>query len=276
MEYLQKRIVYKSRADVFSLWFLGDLHLGSASCDEAAIVETVKHIKADPRALWVGVGDLGEFIPRQDWRARQTQLASWLRGEEDEKDYEDDLVAKELDVIADKLHPIAKKCLGLVRGNHEDKHLTTFGRNVQRDICKRLQVDNLTDEAWIRVLFNRCEEDGHTQTLDLYCHHGWFSGRKSGGKVNNLHDLLGRWNADIVAVGHGHERVIAPPLITERVNRAGNLEEWRRYSLMTGSFMRTHEAGKTSYASGKGFAPNDIGAVCIEFVPDKNRLEARV
>jgi hypothetical protein len=275
METLEKRIKYASRSDVFSLYFLGDLHVGSASCDEAAIATTVKEIKADPLAYWIGLGDLCEFISRHDFRFRQSQLATWLRG--DELEYSDDLVAKEIEITTAKLKPIADKCLGLLYGNHEDKQLTAFDRDVHRELVKGIGVNSLSDEAWIRMVFRRGGKLGNAGTvLDIYCHHGWFAGRKAGAKVNNLHDLFGSWDADIIAVGHGHERLIAPPFITMRMNQTGQIEERRRYALMTGSYMRSHVVGNTSYASAKGFRPTDIGAVKLTFAPDKRRIAGEV
>lgn len=272
METITKRIVYESRTDEFTLWFLGDLHIGSAACDEAAIAATVRAIRDDPFSYWVGLGDMAEFISRHDWRFRHGSLARWLRGLD--CDYGDDLIAAEVDIVVDKLAPIADRCLALIAGNHEDKQLATFDRNVHREVCRRLGVLGMTDEAWIRLIFSTPQR--HSVNLDIYAHHGWFAGRKSGSKVNNLHDLLLSWNVDIVAVGHGHERLIAPPLVTWRMGANKQLQEWRRYGVMTGSYMRAHTAGITSYASAKGYRPNDIGAVRLFFCPDKRWLRGEI
>lgn len=280
MEVFNRRIRYGSRTDVFSLWFLGDLHVGAASCDEGAIKATVKAIKSDPLALWLGVGDLAEFISPHDWRFRLSQLAQWVR--DDELEYGDDIVNAQIERVIGLLKPIADKCLGLLCGNHEDRQLTTFDRNVHRAVwqgmlaeCK--EVQNLQDEALGRLTFTRGRRGpGHTTTLDIYVHHGWFAGRKSGAKVNNLHDLLLSWNVDIVAVGHGHERVIAPPFVTMKLDANGQPAEWRRYALMTGSYFRSHQQGATSYSSTKGYRPNDIGAVRLYYQPDKGRLWGEV
>lgn len=276
MEVLTRRIRYSSRSDVFSLWFLGDLHLGSASCDEDAIKATVKAIRADPLALWVGLGDMAEFISRTDYRFRQGQLAKWLRG--DELEYGDDLIDAEIERVITRLKPIAGQCLGLLYGNHEDRQHTAFDRNVHRKVWQGLlaeckDVQNLSDEALVRLIFVRGRTGrGHTSTLDLYLHHGWFAGRKAGAKVNNLHDLFAAWDVDVIAVGHGHERLLAPPLVTIRLDATGQPVERRRYALMTGSYLRTHTPGATSYASTKGYRPNDVGAVRLFYQPDKGRL----
>ena len=278
METFARRIRYASRGDVFSLWWLGDLHVGSAACDEDAIKADVKRIKDDPLALWLGVGDLAEFIPHGDWRLKQSQLAQWLRGEPE--DYGDDIVDAEIQRVSTLLEPIAGQCLGLCWGNHEERIHRAFDRNVHRKVWQALLAQNkdisdLTDEALGRLVFTR-GRGGHSTTLDIYAHHGWFAGRKSGAKVNNLHDFLLSWNVDIVAVGHGHERVVAPPLVTIRLDQNGEPAEWRRYALMTGSYSRSHVKGSTSYASGRAFRPNDVGAVRLYYRPDRQELWAEV
>jgi hypothetical protein len=273
MEVVQKRIRYASRTDVFSLWFLGDLHVGAASCDERAIRDTVKQIRADPLALWFGLGDLAEFIPRQDFRFRQSRLAPWLRGLD--ADYCDDLIDQQLRWIVTELTPIADKCVGMLYGNHEDKHLAKWERDVHRHVCREMKVENLTNEALVRLVFFRGRASD-ARKLDVYVHHGWFAGRKSGAKVNNLHDLFASWDVDIAAVGHGHDRMIAPPFTTLYLNAANELAKRRRYALMTGSYLKTHEQGVTCYASDKGYRSTDMGAVRLLFGPNHNELHGEI
>jgi len=258
MECMTRRIRHTSRTDVFTLWFLGDLHIGSAACDEDAIRRTVRAIADDPNALWIGLGDMAEYIPRSDWRFRQSRLAPWLRGLE--ADYCDDIVAAQIERLVAVLSPIADKSLGALTGNHEDKMLARFERDVHGEMCRRLQIANLSDEAMIRLAFTRYS---HVHTVDVYVHHGWFASRKSGAKVNNLHDMFLTWDVDIIAVGHGHERVVAPAVWSFALDKAGNLVSRRRIALMTGSFLRAHVEGATSYASAKGYRATDVGAVSV-------------
>lgn len=267
-----RRIEYASRSDVFTLWFLGDLHVGAANCDEEAIRADVRAIQNDPTALWFGLGDMCEFINRQDWRFRQSQLARWVRGLD--ADYCDDIVAAEVERAVALLSPVADKCAGFVAGNHEDKILARFERDVQREICRRLGVADLGDVAWVRLLFKRSCGHG-TTALDVVLAHGVFASRKDGAKVNNLQDLLLAWNADIVAVGHGHTRLIAPPVATLRVAKNGDVVRWRRYALMAGSYLETYKSGR-GYAERKLYRPNDAGPVRLFFQPDRERLWAEV
>jgi hypothetical protein len=249
------------------------LHIGSASCDEAAIRNTVRAIVADERAFWFSLGDLAEYIPRSDFRFRQSRLAPWLRGLE--TDYCDDLVAKQIERLCEILAPIAPRCLGAVYGNHEDRLLARFERDVHREVCRRLQIADLSDEAIARLIFTRGRTANSTQ-LDIYLHHGWFASRKAGAKVNNLHDLFLTLDVDIAAVGHGHERIVAPPLVTLRLNKEGELTYRRRIALMTGCFFRTHAEHVTSYASARGYRAGDVGGVVVRICPSTREMTAEI
>jgi len=96
--------------------------------------------------------------------------------------------------------------------------------------------------------------------------------RKSGAKVNNLHDLFASWDVDIIAVGHGHDRMIAPPFTTLYMAQNGELAKRRRYALMTGAYLKNHEQGVTCYASDKGYRSADLGAVRLLYKPNRHEL----
>jgi hypothetical protein len=286
METLIKRFRYRSRGQVYKLWFLSDFHVGNACCDETLLRKTVREIRAEADA-WkkadeekstdmpvyppvFTLGDDGEFISRQDWRFRQSQLAPWLRGLE--CDYCDDLVQAEEDRAVAIQEPIKDLILGKLWGNHEDKQLRAFERNVARNICNRLGVPALQECAYVRLIFAR-GKNSDVRTLDLFLHHGWFAGRTATAKEGNLLKILADWDVDIAAVGHGHARHVAEPRLFTRLNQEGTaLTKRRRYALMTGAFLESHVIGTTNYASQSGYAPSDLGPVTAFFKPIEGRL----
>lgn len=271
MEILVKKVAYSNVNESFHLWGIGDIHLASASCDEDGLRRTVDKIGEDDHALWYSVGDLAEFIARQDIRFRPSSLAPWMRDLEDED--ADDILSVEIEHVVNALKPIADKCIGMVYGNHEDKLLARFERNAHREICRKLGTINLGDEALVRLLFER---DRHKRALTLYLFHGVTAGRKDGAKVNTLTDMFTSWDVDIIAIGHGHKRVVIPPVITVGLDNRGNYIEKRRYGIMVGGFAKSHERGTSSWASRKGFPPNDVGPVVLTYCPEKHKLTAEV
>ena len=51
-------VPYKT-GDVFSLYPIGDVHLGSVNCDKDLFDATIKRIRDDPKALWPNVRVIG-------------------------------------------------------------------------------------------------------------------------------------------------------------------------------------------------------------------------
>ena len=77
MNILRRHWLDVGRADKYSLYPLGDVHLGAAACDEKAFRAVVNRIATDDRAYWVGLGDYclssdTEILTDQGWRSFDT------------------------------------------------------------------------------------------------------------------------------------------------------------------------------------------------------------
>ena len=83
MRVIKRELFGVSRADVFRLHPIGDVHLGAAACDELQFERVVSRIAEDDRGYWVGIGDYCDFINRQDRRFDLDAMADWLHGERD-------------------------------------------------------------------------------------------------------------------------------------------------------------------------------------------------
>ena len=106
-------VYYPSRKTIFRLYYLTDLHIGAKACDERQLKRDIETIKNDPYALWIGGGDYVDGICQAgDRRYRPSILARWALGH-------DDVMKVERKHTVGLLSPIAKKCVGLLKGNHE-------------------------------------------------------------------------------------------------------------------------------------------------------------
>ena len=74
---LQTRRIEYEPGDCYTLYPLGDVHFGSANCDVQAFDDVVMEIRQNPKALWIGMGDMVESIAPNDKR--------WHAGGVDEK-----------------------------------------------------------------------------------------------------------------------------------------------------------------------------------------------
>ena len=132
MRVMRREWTDTSRSDVFRLYPLFDVHLGSVACDEVHFRRVVAEIEADDNALWIGGGDYAEFITSKDWRFDARTLAPWITI----KDL-GDLAAAQRDRFAKIVRPIAHKCLMFLEGNHE----LSIRKHYERDIYRELAGD---------------------------------------------------------------------------------------------------------------------------------------
>jgi len=96
----------RCEVDAKKLWLvpLGDVHLGSPTCDVQKFLETVKFIKESGYKV-VLMGDLLES-------ANKSSVGSgWVEQTQSPQE--------QLDAIADLLHPIREQVIVLLTGNHE-------------------------------------------------------------------------------------------------------------------------------------------------------------
>ena len=102
-----------TRDDRWTLYPLGDVHLGNVACHEREFRALVQRIAADDRALWVGMGDYCDFVNMSDPRFTTESLAPWVK-----MSHLGDLAQSQMERFVEIVEPIAGKCLGLIEGNH--------------------------------------------------------------------------------------------------------------------------------------------------------------
>ena len=277
MRCVSRRIEYASRSDAFRLVLMSDLHLGTRYCDERLLRQTVQSIADDPFALWLGLGDYCEWINRKDPRAKESDRAVWLHGI-------DDIAGVQSANIGKILTPIADKCIGMIKGNHE----YSIDQHTERDVYGGL-VNKLLDarqgEAGLRLgpngfmtlRFSRVtgEDRGTTWSCVIYATHGCSGGRKMGGKALRLVDIWATVEADVVITGHTHTPMwlLRDRQIPTRRKR-NNIAQLRTAHLINaGSFLGNDEIGWPEYARRKDYPPTQARVVELRILPDKRKIE---
>jgi predicted phosphodiesterase len=247
----------------YTLWPLGDVHYGSANCDTALFDETIRAIKNDPQALWVGMGDMVECIAPNDKR--------WNAGGVDEKVVnlasQDRIGDVYVEKLAEKLKPIADKCIGYGDGNHEAAFDSHYYTNLSVRVLERIgQPDAYNGWACLtRLAFQ--DGSNHRTALRIFTQHGWQGGRMDGAKVNESRRLMAYIDADIYLTGHSHSKFIVPN------TRLTVNPSWTRevaqtvYVAHTGSFLRTLQQDRVGYAERAGYPPTTLGTVRFTITP---------
>lgn len=251
-------------------WYIypiGDTHLGTKHCTESDLIKKVQEIKDTPTALWIGMGDYGEFISPRDKRWDGKVVADWLAEDRD------NIAEGQTEYIYKLFKGIASKCIGLIEGNHEDA-MRKFGNvDVQKNLCKRLEVPNLGYSAWVRLRFTR-ENSAERHVFPCVFTHGAGWAITPGAKMNRLQRLMSSFSARVYGIGHMHD-VITSTIPYLELTDANLIKQKERVGAITGSWVRAYSQGiAASYAEIKGYPPTSLG--CPRFVVNPSSGGVRV
>lgn len=265
MKYIRRDFFNASRADEWNLVVISDIHLGAAACDEKRLEAKIARIAADPRALWLDLGDSLDAVNVSDKRFDVEVLSDWIR-----RDDLKDLAEVESQRYIDLFTPIAAKCIGKGRGNHED----TLRKHYENDVHTRMVqaikkaaklrgADKLDLDyaCWLDLYFHRGRtvKEG-TQRVLLYTHHGMSETR--------LKPWLWTHQCDLALFGHIH-KTKWESVSVEGVNLAGQETIAMRYGAFCGSYLRSNAPGDkpATYNIKKGMIPAAPGAIEIRIRP---------
>lgn len=262
MYLLDKLIECKSRSDRIEIFPFYDCHIGKRNCAEAAIKKQIKEVLRrdalpNRHAFALLGGDQVNAINPTDLRRFDfDELADWFVSDNamNTRERLSDVCSQEVKRFVEMFEPIKHLIIGAIYGNHEKSMRTKQNVNVHQSICERLSITNLTDEAFIRLRFNR-QVNGGSAYIKLYMRHGYGGGRTPGAEPNKLQRLVDEWeDADVCLTGHSHTYCIIPPKPVLYVPNRGELPVddmfYRyRFGANPGCWLLSHLPGPGSYES---------------------------
>ena len=177
---------------------------------------------------------------------------------------------EQVDWLSTELQPIADKCLGLLKGNHEYELQRRENHDYVKDIARNLDTEVWGYSAFLRFRFNR---DRHRTKFDVFMHHGKTAARTKGGKINKVRSMDQIFEADVYCMAHVHDiEADVRPFLT--VDNKLNIVEKRNLYVLTGGFLRGYIADVSTYVERGMYAPTTLGGVFLEFVPEKDVFPA--
>lgn len=261
MRLLTRRIDY-TPGQTFTLYPIGDVHLGSANCDKNLFDATIKAVRDDPDAMWIGLGDMVESIAPNDKR--------WNAGGVDEAIVnlasQDRIGDVYVDKLADKLAPIADKLLVYSDGNHEASFAKHYYTNLSVRVLDAIGRSDAYSE-WATLTRLAFECGTHRTRIRVFSHHGWQGGRMDGAKVNESRRLMAYVEADLYLTGHSHSKFVVP---NTRLTVNPSWTHWDAetcYVAHCGSYLRTLQLGHVGYAERAGYPPTTLGGVRFRLRP---------
>lgn len=227
----------------------GDIHYGSPNCAWDKFSRMLKWAEGEKDHYVYFMGDIFDVILATDKRynAEERQMP----------------LLQAIDNMVRVLQPLAEKgkIIGMHTGNHEYKMSCIGVGDPVEDVCKRLNVKYLGYSAYTQIVAEH--QNKTVNALTIYSHHGFFSGRKRGSKINSLEDLSMYYDADLYLAGHSHDLIS-----TKRVFITYHGQKVRAF-LNTGTFLKTSEYGTSNYSERAGYPPQKLGVARVEWQPFK-------
>ena len=233
------------------LYLVGDEHAGTLYHSSKDFALTVKTIQNDPTARFILMGDACDFITPSDPRWQGGSICDWVSP--------DNIALDQANYYCDMIAPIASKCDGKLEGNHEQEIRRHSHVDVQKYICERLGIKDLTFQAWVHYQFRPTS----TQAVgvDAVVTHGAGNAITRGAKLNRLERLMNSFDAQIFGHGHVHDVILHPGYPYLYVTRDGKLKQKRKVGAMTGCYFRTYtQDAESSYGERRCFPPTILGS----------------
>jgi len=284
----RRYILYGSRSAEISMATLADIHYGNRGVAIDHLKSDIARIADDPYAFWLGGGDYADLVGTKDKRFDPEGITEELTVRDLGQ-----LGHVQMKKVRDLFSPIADKCVGVMKGNHEDTYEIA---NEQQQLVHWLATELNTrylgyccflDLHFVRVprwrkppmllpLGQLAPPGGPHWSVRIFAHHGSGFAQTPGGKLNKLIQFMDYFQADLTIIAHIHDQN-AKRLVRLRANEdCEELVEIPQVGMVTGTYLRTYATGEASYGEKRGFRPVPLGAVSAKFRPDKKELRVEI
>jgi predicted phosphodiesterase len=238
------------------VFFLGDIHVGSANHDKKAFQKTIDYIKNTKEPyIVILMGDMIDAINMRDPRFSPAEVSK----EFDLRDMKD-LPRKQMRAFYNSLKSIQDKVKFCIAGNHEETYIKYNGFDVIDYLCSDLLpgCQKLGFSA-IGNIKTVCHKSSKMLRFAL-THGTGGGGYREGYPVNHVLDIFKKYDCDIHVMGHVHKLVVEDfDFLT--VNKMGNLAGYKKYYCVSGCYMKTYVSGNRNYFEGRKGMLSDIGFI---------------
>lgn len=235
----------RCEVDDKKLWLvpLGDVHLGSPTCDVDRFIDTLKFIKNSNYKV-ILMGDLLESANKN------SVGAGWVEQTKSPQE--------QLDVLSDVLYPIREKIILLLTGNHELRVWKDSGMDCSKVLARHLGVPYGGYSAFVYFRVGK-------QNYVCYAQHGSSNAMYTHTKLQAAKRTATHTEADLYLYGHTHALVADSEEKRYYDKRAKGVRIRKQYTVLTGGFL----AYEGSYAQMKNYNPTRMGVANIYLSGEK-------
>jgi hypothetical protein len=247
-DFVFKRLEYEQQE--LRLVPLFDVHYGHHAHKAEKFDAYIQYIKDTPNVFTWGGGDLLENA-LDDGRGMSYEQSEHP--------------SRQIDVMAEKLAPIAHKILFLQPGNHEWRTYNKAGIEPTQVLAKVLNIPYFDGPVILDIL-------GMNHRWRIHSQHGNTNSRTKGGKMNAA-AAPRRWTngVNFFVSGHVHDPIVNSETLVDVDPVEGRLVYLPQYTVVAPSFM----GFEGTYAYRAGYSPPGLGGVSMSLYAD-GAYEARL
>jgi hypothetical protein len=228
--------------------FAGDFHWGSLACDKEMVRMTLDFTLENNLYILL----MGDLI---DAGLKSSVGASMYQQEFNPQ--------KQMEEIIDLLTPLAEAglILGIHKGNHEARIEKDTGIDITKVMCRILGVRYLGSAMWSLFRVDK-------RPYKVYSMHGSTGSRFLHTKLKALTDISHSFSADLLAMGHVHEKTDGEQVVQFLDLKTKTIKERKKYLVLTGHFLNYDN----SYAQDKGYPIGKKGSVNVKFFSKRHDI----
>jgi hypothetical protein len=246
----RKDIQLSSLKDKVKIWFWGDVHRDTSSCDVERWKWFLKKSSEDD-AYYLGMGDYHDFASSREQKVLNRDVLH-----ETSMELFDQHVQSENRKFAKEIEHMRGHLLGLIDGNHNWRF--SNGITASEDLANRMGCDHL---GWLCHYTLTFKYGTKNQNVYIVACHGRAGGKRIGTSINQVEDLKTVFPiADIYVFGHNHDRG-AWPVDVLYPTSGGSIKQKRQFLCRSGSFKKAYMTDSSSYEIGRLLRPADLGAL---------------
>ena len=261
MELIERTLEY-GRKDTFTIYPLGDSHLGQVQAAEDSLKEKIEEIRTTKNAYWLGMGDLVDCILPHDKRWDLGLVAPWVEKQ--------NIAESERQRAKEIFMPIAGKCLGLLDGNHEYNLKLYSHYDMTHNLCNDLKAPYAGYQCFLILTFKR-KGSNESHVIKIHAWHGAGAAQTEGAQLLRLKRLVKEFDASVYFMGHLHSITHD---ITDRLAVVNHrIKQRPQIATITGSWLKGYQLKmNASYIERYGYRPSHLGCPRIKIIPDKQRI----
>ena len=243
--------------EVWHLTPIGDVHADATASDKAMLRRVIDERRALPNSLFIGLGDLYEWIMTDDHRYSRAN-DNLPRGGNNEIDK---MVAGAIK------HFGGPRWLAMACGNHCMKVATKYHTDPMERIAEGLGVPYAGYAGRLTLRFISPDSrpgrsSGCRSSLRVLFHHGAWGGDASAGFSGAMRWARGQSGWDVFLYGHNHQSMVRSYDVTEQAP-SGRVLLHPQHVIACGTFLKNGESGMVTYSEKAGYGPVFVGCSLI-------------